>query len=176
MEYMDLTVKELFDQQSEEELRNLFVQGIKNDIPVLIIPAMNTLISRGNTGYVVEWLGTILEKDSPPHKLYYSQPTYRDLRGACISADTRKQIARSLAKCKTDQFLQKFGKFLLKNKGDNPFLEFVSSYPGNITTKQYIIGIHNGRCVVSSIEEVEKFKHWYDDLAENMRQNWLGIR
>lgn len=177
MEYMNFTVKELFDQRSEEDLKRSFAIGIENDEPLLAIPAMNTLLNRGCTGYVVSWLGKILEKDGSYYRFLNATRSREGLRPIYVSADMRTQIAHSLAEYEADPFLQNFGKFLLQNKSDNPFLEFVSNYPEkSITTKQYIIGIHNGRCAISSIEEVEEFKHWYDDLTENMRQNWFGIR
>lgn len=116
MLYKNLTTKELYASiYATSIIEEMFATGLKIGSTQLAISAMEELIVRGDTDIIQRGL------DSAFKKGYVK-----------IGTSMSTMIARSLSEsCReVDPFLQRFGKFLFKAKGPDPFREFVESGAG----------------------------------------------
>lgn len=116
MLYKQLTVKELYASIPVTSIiESFFRTGLEIDNDRLAVSAMEELILRGDTDKVCHGLREAFERGDIKAK-----------------TTTTTMIARSLSEsCRgIDPFLHKFGKFLFKAKGPDPFREFVESGAG----------------------------------------------
>ncbi|MBR5938996.1 hypothetical protein IKZ77_00365 [Candidatus Saccharibacteria bacterium] len=116
MLYKNLTVKELYASiYDTRTIESFFLKGLEKDNDRLAVSAMEELILRGDTDMVARGLREAFERG--------------DVK---VKSTTATMIARSLSEsCRgVDPFLHKFGKFLFKTEGPDPFRDFVESGVG----------------------------------------------
>lgn len=166
MLYRNLTVKELYASiYDTQTIESFFLKGLEKDNDRLAVSAMEELILRGDTDKVFEGLKAAFERG--------------DIK---VESTMATMIARSLSEsCRgVDPFLHKFGKFLFKAEGSDPFKEFAESCDTDAIVRRFGKYLNldeedqkKAELMARELRRNKEAKSRIDKLAEDSFRAWI---